>query len=901
MKLFEPADYSCRQTVYVTNQYQKTTGVGTYGGSTSTSTITTISTTTVAPTPTKLAEFSHFGREKEFEYTGSAEGEINSAVGCLALLGSNKLISFLAPPARCHRSFPLQPTFGSGDFSVTMRLKKLENQECNETAEINNLETLIRSTTKAIACNQRFHIATTTNAKTRTLLRKEAAFGASDGLSIALDIREQGAGPSALQPVPFQPAFTFNVSGVTTSCPLQLKDPDSIWSVNSSKTLKFVRRGTRLAIFVDGKLMTSCSDSVPDDPTDTAANNSNFSNPATLLEFGAGNDDQDAKLNLEISDITICSHNGCDSIQDWESNTEVCNISSFEDAAADVDDASVDVGITIDEGIANADVCPPVYTTTLTSKFRTCEAYCADKGLFCAGAWEESVGSHCTPSFRMANCSLPVAPSGIEGFEGLRGLASTNGICQCSLAENPTFYSIGDRVEVWCSTKVFDANVTHVHSTGKVNVKFDIDGSVLEFLTAEKHGLKLVLPTSTSTSNPLAASDSDGNTNVCGSTSTPAPFDGATNNGSGRRRGRWAALAVVIILLAIGAAILIVQRRRQQQQQQQQEELGMVLQSNTSSGGLFDCFFHNTRQTKLERDLCTAAKERAALAFLATYNRNLFASVESVEDFHSRLNQLEIPRAQLKPKSVLGTGNYGQVKLASLVGGSIGSSSTGNGGEGRPGAAGDTSTLSLARLVAVKSRLPAEVDATVDEALLIEALVLHSLRHKHVLGLVGICTTALPFLVATELMVNGDLKSFLRGSRPSQPKPKALICLLDVIVIIERVASALSHLEAVQVIHRDVAARNVLVGSVVTDVKLGDLGAARSVFRLADREYTATSDHNPRTVDGARMLEEGNVQQQERCVGLCGARMGNIYVGENTLRCSRRTRHVAKHRRGEST
>lgn len=49
----------------------------------------------------------------------------------------------------------------------------------------------------------------------------------------------------------------------------------------------------------------------------------------------------------------------------------------------------------------------------------------------------------------------------------------------------------------------------------------------------------------------------------------------------------------------------------------------------------------------------------------------------------------------------------------------------------------------------------------------------------------------------------------------------------------------------VAVIHRDVAARNVLVGTRPTDVKLADLGAARSVFRTQDRAYTATSDHNP--------------------------------------------------------
>ena len=53
-------------------------------------------------------------------------------------------------------------------------------------------------------------------------------------------------------------------------------------------------------------------------------------------------------------------------------------------------------------------------------------------------------------------------------------------------------YSIGDRVEVRWQTGLFDAAVIHVHSPGKVDVVYDIDGSVGIFLTAEEHGLKLL-------------------------------------------------------------------------------------------------------------------------------------------------------------------------------------------------------------------------------------------------------------------------------------------------------------------------------------------------------------------------------------------------------------------------
>ena len=46
-------------------------------------------------------------------------------------------------------------------------------------------------------------------------------------------------------------------------------------------------------------------------------------------------------------------------------------------------------------------------------------------------------------------------------------------------------------VKVWLA-KSFAAKVIHVHSGGKVDVVYDVDGTVGIFLTAEQHGLKLL-------------------------------------------------------------------------------------------------------------------------------------------------------------------------------------------------------------------------------------------------------------------------------------------------------------------------------------------------------------------------------------------------------------------------
>jgi serine/threonine protein kinase len=67
--------------------------------------------------------------------------------------------------------------------------------------------------------------------------------------------------------------------------------------------------------------------------------------------------------------------------------------------------------------------------------------------------------------------------------------------------------------------------------------------------------------------------------------------------------------------------------------------------------------------------------------------------------------------------------------------------------------------------------------------------------------------------------------------------------------MVSTLSSAMAFLESHHVIHRDLAARNVLVGCHPTDVKIADLGAARSVHRSNEDAYngvyTASTDHSP--------------------------------------------------------
>ena len=100
----------------------------------------------------------------------------------------------------------------------------------------------------------------------------------------------------------------------------------------------------------------------------------------------------------------------------------------------------------------------------------------------------------------------------------------------------------------------------------------------------------------------------------------------------------------------------------------------------------------------------------------------------------------------------LGRGNYGRVHRAVL----------------RPaaGSALRTSTngpLTVAVKVPVSPNSSStEVDVERSAALLLEAFVMHGLKHPRIVSLVAVCTHTKPILICMEHMQNGDLKSFLR-------------------------------------------------------------------------------------------------------------------------------------------
>lgn len=123
---------------------------------------------------------------------------------------------------------------------------------------------------------------------------------------------------------------------------------------------------------------------------------------------------------------------------------------------------------------------------------------------------------------------------------------------------------------------------------------------------------------------------------------------------------------------------------------------------------------------------------------------------------------------------------------------------------------------------------------SVDQKLLCEAERMHHLEHANIIKLIGVCSAS-PVYVVMELAQYGELRDFLQKHGPT----------LEHRVLIEyaiQISSALAYLESKQFVHRDIAARNVLVFT-FDCVKLADFGLSRYIEDAS--YYMATNSKLP--------------------------------------------------------
>ncbi|XP_061617179.1 protein tyrosine kinase 2aa isoform X12 [Phyllopteryx taeniolatus] len=122
---------------------------------------------------------------------------------------------------------------------------------------------------------------------------------------------------------------------------------------------------------------------------------------------------------------------------------------------------------------------------------------------------------------------------------------------------------------------------------------------------------------------------------------------------------------------------------------------------------------------------------------------------------------------------------------------------------------------------------------SVREKFLQEALTMRQFDHPHIVKLIGVITEN-PVWIIMELCTLGELRSFLQVRKYS-------LDLATLILFAYQLSTALAYLESKRFVHRDIAARNVLVSS-IDCVMLGDFGLSRY---MEDSSYYKGDDGTP--------------------------------------------------------
>lgn len=166
-------------------------------------------------------------------------------------------------------------------------------------------------------------------------------------------------------------------------------------------------------------------------------------------------------------------------------------------------------------------------------------------------------------------------------------------------------------------------------------------------------------------------------------------------------------------------------------------------------------------------------------------------------------DSMEFPRHDLETIRSLGNGVYGRASLARASGIRDGEKET---------------------MVIVKSLSSGDDQVREEFNKEMEALV--GLRHENVVGLLGVCKEVEPVLMIFESLEKGDLKQFLlschdNGRSKFNSNQKLAIC--------GQVAAGMEYLSLLKFTHKDLAARNIMVGKDL-QVKIGFLSLSYDLY-----------------------------------------------------------------------
>ncbi|CAL4214767.1 unnamed protein product [Meganyctiphanes norvegica] len=194
---------------------------------------------------------------------------------------------------------------------------------------------------------------------------------------------------------------------------------------------------------------------------------------------------------------------------------------------------------------------------------------------------------------------------------------------------------------------------------------------------------------------------------------------------------------------------------------------------------------------------------------------------------HEERNVPEVSRQHLHPIDNIGEGIFGVLQLCEL----------------------DNTVNGNRRHVAVKSLKPGATEE-VKGNFLQEVKILSALDDPNIVNLIGVVTHSEPLAMILEYMDYGDLYQFLKhhvteegsgsphimANRTANRPPT--ISYGALVYIASQVAAGMKHLESMNLVHRDLSARNCLVGFGL-DIKISDFGMSRSLY---SSEYYKVGD-----------------------------------------------------------
>ncbi|GAU98565.1 hypothetical protein RvY_09694 [Ramazzottius varieornatus] len=109
-------------------------------------------------------------------------------------------------------------------------------------------------------------------------------------------------------------------------------------------------------------------------------------------------------------------------------------------------------------------------------------------------------------------------------------------------------------------------------------------------------------------------------------------------------------------------------------------------------------------------------------------------------------------------------------------------------------------------------------DRSTTEKFLEEAYIMKQFDHPHIIKLIGVCPET-PIWIVMELAKYGELRAYMLNNRESLTRPL-------LVKYCYQLSKALHYLESKNYVHRDIAARNILVAD-YDNIKLADFGLSR--------------------------------------------------------------------------